>query len=60
MALGAEVIDLIGLHLLDDPDQVGAVGEVAVVQHLAGITLVGILIKVIDPSGDVCEAGLRP
>ena len=33
MALGAEVVDLIGLHLLDDPDQVGAVGEVAVVQN---------------------------
>ena len=26
MALGAEVVNLIGLHLLDDPDQVGAVG----------------------------------
>jgi len=25
MALGAQVVDLIGLHLLDDPDQVGAV-----------------------------------
>ena len=32
MALGTEVVDLIGLHLLDDPDQVGAVGEVAVVE----------------------------
>ena len=26
IALGAEIIDLIGLHLLDDLDQVGAVG----------------------------------
>ena len=26
MALGAEVVNLIELHLLDDPDQVGAVG----------------------------------
>ena len=32
MALGAEVVDLIRLHLLDDPDQVGAVSEVAVVE----------------------------
>jgi len=40
MALGAEVVDLIGLHLLDDPDQVGAVGEVAVVAgELWGLSL---------------------
>jgi hypothetical protein len=32
MALGTEVVDLIRLHLLDDPDQVSAVGEVAVVE----------------------------
>jgi len=31
MALSAEVVDLMRLHLLDDPDQVGAVGEIAVV-----------------------------
>ena len=27
MALGAEVVNLIGLHLLDDPLQVAAIGE---------------------------------
>ena len=32
MTLGTEVVNLIRLHLLDDPDQVGAVGEVAVVE----------------------------
>jgi hypothetical protein len=32
MALGAEVVDLIRLHLLDDADQVGAIGEIAVVE----------------------------
>ena len=32
MALSAEVVNLIRLHLLNDPDQVGAVGEVAVVE----------------------------
>ena len=60
MALGAEVVDLIGLHLLDDPDQVGAVCEVAVVQHQARVTLVRILVEVVDPGCVVCEAGRRP
>ena len=47
------------------PDQVGAVGEVAVVEsELRGLTLrtrlVGVLIEMIDPAGVVCEAGRRP
>jgi len=37
MALCTEVVDLIRLHLLDDPDQVGAVGEVAVVEGELGV-----------------------
>ena len=32
MALGTEVVDLIRLHLLNDPDQVDAVGEAAIVE----------------------------
>ena len=51
MALGAEVIDLIGLNLLNDSLQVAAVAQVAVVQREAWIQLVWILIKVIDTSG---------
>ena len=56
MALGAEVVNLIGLHLLDDPDQVGAVGEVAVVEgELRWLTLLPplmrVLVEVIDPAG---------
>ena len=51
MALGAEVIDLIGLHLLDDPDQVGAVGEVSVVENKSRIAFMWILIEVINPAG---------
>ena len=35
----------IGLHLLDDPDQIGAVREVAVVQREARIEIVRILIE---------------
>jgi hypothetical protein len=51
VALGAKVVDLIRLHLLDDPDQVGAVGEVAVVQREAGIALMWVLVEVVDPGG---------
>jgi hypothetical protein len=60
MPLGAEGVDLIRLHLLDDPDQVGAVGEVAVVEHQARVALVRVLIEVIDPGGVICEASRRP
>ena len=49
MALSAEVVDLIWLHLLDDPDQVGAVDEVAVMEHQSRVALVWILVQVIDP-----------
>ena len=48
MALGTEVVDLIRLHLLNNPDQVGAVSEVAVVEHQARTTLMRVLIKVIN------------
>ena len=51
MALGTEVVDLIRLHVLNNPDQVGAVSEIALVQNQARITLVGILVKMIDPTG---------
>ena len=51
MALGTEVINLIRLHLLDDPNQIGAVGEIAVVEHQPRITLMRILIQVINSCG---------
>ena len=56
MALSAEVVDLIRLHLLNDPDQVGDVGEVALVESEAwGLPLrtriVRVLVKVIDSGG---------
>ena len=56
MALGAEVIDLIGLNLLNDPLQVAGIAQVSVVQRQAWIQFVWILIKVID-SGGVEAAG---
>jgi len=55
MALRGQVVDLVGLHLLHDADQVGAVGHVAVVQdELAAIDM-RILVQVVDARG--VEAG---
>ena len=58
MALGAEVIDLIRLHLLDDPNQIGAVGEVSIVKNQARVALVEVLVKVINSTG--VEAARAP
>ena len=57
MALGAKITNLIRLNLLNNPDQVGAVGEIAVLQHQARVALVRILVEVIDPGGGVETAG---
>jgi hypothetical protein len=51
VALGCEIIDLRGLDLLDDADQAGAVGEVAVVELETDVGFVEITVEVIDPSG---------
>ena len=61
MALGTQVVDLIGLHLLDDPNQVGAVRQVPVVQHQPRVGLMGVLIKVIDTACvEAAGAALNP
>jgi hypothetical protein len=36
VALGGEVVDLVGLHLLHDADQAGGVGQIAVM-HPIGV-----------------------
>jgi hypothetical protein len=51
MALRRQVVDLVRLRLLHQADQVGGVGQVAVVQEKARGVLVGVHIKVIDPAG---------
>ena len=51
VALGGEVVDLVGLHLLDDADQVGGVGQVAIVQEEARAALVRVLVEMVDPGG---------
>jgi hypothetical protein len=48
VALRGEVVDLIGLNLLNDANQIGAVGQVAVVQNETLILLVRVLVEVID------------
>jgi hypothetical protein len=47
----AQVVDLVGLHLLHDAQQVGAVGQVAVVQLEAGAVDMRILVQVVDAVG---------
>jgi hypothetical protein len=51
MALGGQIVDLRRPHLLDDPDQAGAVGEVTVMELEADIGLVQVAVEVVDPSG---------
>jgi hypothetical protein len=48
VALRSESVDLVRLHGLHDADQVGRVGQVAVVQDESAALLVRILVQVID------------
>ena len=48
MALRRQIIDLVGLGLLNQADQVGGVGQVAIVQEQARLVLVRVEIEVID------------
>ncbi len=47
MALGSQVVYLIRLDLLDDPDQVGGIGQIAVVQDEVSVFGVRVLVEVI-------------
>jgi hypothetical protein len=51
VTLGAEIIDFIRLHLLDDSNQVGGICEVAVVKDESWVGFMGILIEVINALG---------
>ena len=46
-----EVVDFVRLHLLDNPDQVGRIGQVPVMQDKIAMFYMGILVKVIDAIG---------
>jgi hypothetical protein len=49
--LRAEVVDLVGLHLLDDVNERRGVGEIAVVQKEAWVRVVRILVDMVDAVG---------
>ena len=49
MAHRAEIVDLIGLHFLDDAYQVGAVSQITVMQDKMPVVDMRILVEPIDP-----------
>ena len=51
VALCRQIIDFVRLHLLDDPDQIGRVGQIPIMQFEPHIFLVRILVKMIDAIG---------
>ena len=51
MTLGGEVVYLIRLRLLDDPDQVSGICQVAVVHEEIHIPLVGVPVQVVYALG---------
>ena len=51
MALRAQVVDLVGLHLVNDAGEVGRIGEIAVVEHELLLRHVRVLVDVIHPLG---------
>ncbi len=51
MRLRSEVVDFVGLDLLDDADEAGAVGQITVVQDEAAAGLVRVLVEVVDAVG---------
>jgi hypothetical protein len=51
VALRRQIVDLVGPGLLDQADQVGGVGQIAVMQKEPRLVLVRIDIQVIDPPG---------
>jgi len=51
MAHSGQVVYLIRLYLLNDPDEVGSVGEIAVMKDKLGTLYVWILVEMIDPFG---------
>jgi hypothetical protein len=51
MAHGSEIVDLVRLGFLNDPDEITGVAEVAVMKVKPGILNVRIFVDVIDPGG---------
>ena len=51
MALRGEIVDLVGLDLLDEANEVGRVGQVAIMHEEAGIRLMRIDVEMVDALG---------
>jgi hypothetical protein len=51
VTLRGEIVYLVRLHLLDDADQAGGIGEVAVMQDEAPPRFVRVLIEMVDTIG---------
>ena len=51
MALGGEVVYLVRLGFLDDPDQVRGVGQVAVMHEEIHVPLMGVFVQVVYALG---------
>ena len=51
MALGGQVVDLVGLHLLNDANQAGRVSQVAMVQDELAVFDVWVLVQVVNAVG---------
>ena len=51
MALGREIVDLVGLRLLHDADEVGRIGQIAIMHEKARLFFVRIDIEMVDPRG---------
>jgi len=49
MALCGKIVDLGGLRLLDDADDVRRIGHIAIMEEKGGSGLMGIDIKMVDP-----------
>ena len=51
MALGCQVVDLVGLHLLDHVDQAAGIGHIAVVQEKTAVGNVRVFVEMVDAFG---------
>ena len=51
MGLGAKIVDLVGLEIVEEFHHLHGVGQVTVMQEKAGLVEMGVLIDVIDAGG---------
>jgi len=58
MALGRKVVDLVGLDLLEDADQVGGIGQISVMQDEMTVFFVGVLVEVVDDNGGLTQVNI--